>query len=111
MFEPVDMRIQAEAGLAEAAEEDVEQVGAVRMVVGRAEMRLRPRAERGVVEALAHVPGAVIPSFRIDSDTRERLAETERAQNPGRIGAELDAGADLPEGLRLLEQLGLDAAL
>src|SRR4249919_1450962 len=86
LLEALDTRVQAEACVAEASEQDVEQVGAVRVVVRRTEMRLRPLAERCVVEAFAFVPRTVVPSLRIDGHARERLTETERAQNPCRIG-------------------------
>ena len=111
LIEALDARAEAEAFLAEAAEQDVEQVGAVRGVVRRAEMRLRPLAERRVVEAIAGVPGAIVAAFRTVDDARQRIAEPERPQDARRVAADLEAGADLGEGRRLLEQFGLDAAL
>ena len=80
------------------------------MVVRRAELCLRACAERGVIEAVAIVPGAVVASFRIHAGACQRLAEPERAQDAGGVGAELDAGADLAERFGLLEELGVDAA-
>ena len=111
LIEALDARAEVEAFLAEAAEQHVEQVGAVRGVVRRAEMRLRPLAERRVVEAVAGVPGAIVAPFRIVRDARQRIAEAERPQDARRVAADLEAGADLAEGRRLLEQLGRDAAL
>ena len=95
LIEALDARAEAEAFLAETAEQDIEQVGAVRGVVRRTEMRLRPLAERRVVEAVASVPGAIVASFRIVGDARQRIAEAERPQDPRRIAADLEAGADL----------------
>src|SRR4051794_25881804 len=46
LLETVDMRAQAEARVAEAAEEHVEQISAVCVIVRRTEMRLRPLAQR-----------------------------------------------------------------
>src|SRR5206468_12689745 len=62
LLEPVDMRVQAEARVAEAAQEHVEQISAVCVIVRRTEMRLRPLAERRPVEAVAIIPGPVVPS-------------------------------------------------
>ena len=80
------------------------------VVVRRAELRLRACAERRVVEAVAIIPGAVVASFRIHAGARERLAEPERTQDAGGVGADLDAGANLAERFGLLEELGVDAA-
>ena len=111
LIEALDARAEAEAFPAETAEQHVEQVGAMRGVVRRAEMRLRPLAERRVVEPVAGVPGAVVAPFRIVGDARQRIAEAERPQHPRGVAADLKAGADLAERRGLLEQLGLDAAL
>ena len=67
----------------------------MRGVIRRAEMRLRPLAERRVVEPVAGVPGAVVAPFRIVGDARQRIAEAERPQDPRCIAADLEAGADL----------------
>ncbi len=111
LIEALDARAEAVALLAETAEQDIEQVGAVRGVVRRTETRLGPLAERRVVEPVAGVPGAIVAPFRIVGDARQRIAEAERPQDARCIAADLEAGADLRERRRLLEQLGLDAAL
>ena len=111
LLEAIDMGIQPEACIAEAAEKHVEQIGAMDVVVRRTEVRLCPRAERRVVETVAIIPGAVVPSLGIDRHARQCLAEAERAQNPRGIGADLDASANLAKGFSLLEQQRLDAAL
>src|SRR5215510_5638448 len=105
------MRVQAEAGVAEAAEEHVEQVGAVHVIVRRTEMSLRPLAERCPVEAVAIVPGPIVPSLRKNRHTCQCVPEAERSQYPRCIGTELNASSNLSERLRLLEQKRLDAAL
>ena len=108
--ESLDARVEPEARIGDPAEQNVEQVGAVGVVVGRAELCLRACAERRVVEAVAIIPGAVVASLRIHAGARERLAEPERAQDAGGVGADLDAGANLAERFGLLEELGVDAA-
>src|ERR1700758_3693759 len=92
LLETVDMRVQVEARLAEAPEEDIEQIRAVCVVVRRTEMRLRPLAERCPVEAVAIIPAAVVPPLRIDGHTRQRVTEAEGSQNAGCVGTELNAG-------------------
>ncbi len=109
--EALDARAEAKSCLAEAAEQHVEQVGPVRVVVGRPELRLGGRAERGEVEPLAGVPGAVVTCLRIDAHPREGLAEPEPAKDAGRVGTQLDPGADLGERPGLLEDERIDAAL
>ena len=81
LLETVDARVQAEAVVAEAAKQHVEQIGAVCVIVRRTEMRLRPLAERCPVEAVAIVPGAVVPSLRIDGHTRQCVTQAERPEN------------------------------
>jgi hypothetical protein len=46
LLESLDARIQMDAGVTEGMDQNVEQVGAVNLVVGRAKMCLCPLAER-----------------------------------------------------------------
>ena len=111
LLEAIDMRVQAEALVTEAAQEHVEQISPVCVVVRRTEMRLRPLAERSPVEAVAIVPGPVVASFRIDGHTRQCVTEAERPENACCIGTELNAGSNLTESLGLLEQKRFNPAL
>jgi hypothetical protein len=111
LLEGLDPRVQVNSGVAEGINQNVEQVGAVNLVVRRAEMHLRLFAERGPEDALASVPGTVVPPLRVDGDARQRSAQTQRAEYPRRVCTKLDAGADLPKCFRLLEQKGVDATL
>src|SRR6266568_3222195 len=111
LLETVDMRVQAEALVTEAAQEHVEQISPVGVIVRCTEMRLRPLAERSPVEAVAIVPGPVVPPLRVDRHTCQCVTEAERPENACRIGTELNAGSNLTEGLGLLEQKRFDAAL
>jgi hypothetical protein len=70
-----------------------------------------PARRAGPEDALAGVPGTVVSPLRVDGDARQRLAQPQGPEYPGRIRTELDAGSDLPRGVRLLEQLGVDAPL
>jgi hypothetical protein len=111
LLEALDARIQMDAGVTEGVDQNVEQVGSVNLVVGRAEMCLCLLAERGPEDALAGVPGTVVSPLRVDGDARQRLAQPQGPEYPGRIRTELDPGSDLPKGVSLLEQLGVDAPL
>src|SRR3954467_2907017 len=73
-------------------------------------MRLRALAERRPVEAVAIIPGPVVPSLRIDDHTCQCLTEAERPENACCIGTKLNAGSNLTKSLRLLEQKRCDAA-
>jgi hypothetical protein len=110
LVESFDTRIEPKTFVGDTVKQNVEQVGAMRVVVGRTELRFRTGAQRGVVEAVAIVPGAVVASLRVDADARQRFAKPEHAQDAGGVGRELDAGAHLAERFGLLEQLGIDAA-
>jgi hypothetical protein len=73
-------------------------------------LRLRARTERRVVKAVAVIPGAIVASFRVDADARQRFPKSKHAQDARGVGRKLDAGADLAERFGLLEQLRIDAA-
>ncbi len=83
----------------------------MRGVIRRSETRLRLLAERRIVQPVAALPRPIVTPFRIVSDARQHVAEAECPQDSRGIAADLQAGADLGERSRLLEQLGLDAAL
>jgi hypothetical protein len=76
LLEGLDARVQVDANVAEGIDQNVEQVGAVSLVVRRAEMDLRLFAERGPDDALAGVPGTVFPPLRVDGDARQRSDQT-----------------------------------
>jgi hypothetical protein len=74
-------------------------------------MCICPLAERSPEDALAGVPRTVVSPLGVDGDARQRPAQPQGPEYPGRIRTELDAGSDLPKGVRLLEQLGVDGPL
>ena len=63
LLETVDMGAQAEARFAEAAEEDIEQISAVDVIVGRTEVTLRPLAEWGPKNAVPS--NGVVGAFQL----------------------------------------------
>jgi hypothetical protein len=111
LLKSVDVRVQAVAVLADAAEQHVKQVRAMGVIIRRTEMHLCARSERRVVKALAGIPCPVVAALREDRDARQRAAESEHLENARGVGTELDPGADLGEGLSLLEQLRRDPTL
>src|SRR5258708_26646165 len=68
---------QAKSLLAQGIKEYAEQLGAVHMIVRRAEAQLGPLAERRPKKTLAGVPGAVVSCLGINSDACESFAHTE----------------------------------
>jgi hypothetical protein len=72
LLEGLDARIQMDAGVTEGVDQNVEQVGSVNLVVGRAEMCLCLLAERSPTEALAGVPRTVVSPLGVDGDARQR---------------------------------------
>src|ERR1700674_2273411 len=99
-----NLRTEAETLLAQGIKEYAEQLGAVHVIVRRAEARLGLLAERRPKKTLAGVPGAVVPRLGINSDACESFAHTECRQDSGGVATQLNAGSDLPKGCRLLEQ-------
>jgi hypothetical protein len=83
LLEGLDARVQADAGVAQGADQNVEHVGAVSLIVRCAEVVLGPVPERGPEEALAGVPGAVVPPLRVDGDPRQRGRPGARRDEPG----------------------------
>jgi hypothetical protein len=78
--------------------------------VGRAIALDRRRAEIEELPALPGAPEADLLALRLDRDAAERILEPERDQNAGPVGADLDAGADLAQRRRLLEDGDVEAA-
>ncbi len=78
------------------------QIAAMREQIGRAELRLRALAEDHVELDVAALPVAVIPGARIERPAAHPLLEAELAQHLHRVAADLDAGAEPRELLRLL---------
>ncbi len=112
LIDALDARAQRDASsVGKAAEQHVEQFGAMRRVVGRAEMRFGFLPERRVVEALAGVPAAIVAAFGIGRDFPQRFAEAELEQDARGVGGHLNAGAHLAERRGLLVELHIDAAL
>ena len=89
--------------------ENVEQLGAMEIVIWRSEVALA-----GVGERLARDYAAVVPSVdddraRAHSEAAERLCEAEATQDSRRVGTYLDAGADFAQFSGLLEDLDLES--
>jgi hypothetical protein len=74
-------------------------------------MHLRLFAQRGPEDALAGVPGTVVPPLWVDGGARQVSTQTQFAEYPRRVRTKLDAGPDLPERFRLLEQDCVNATL
>ncbi len=81
------------------------QVGAVHAQVGRAVAPLARLAEGQARQLAAVVRAAHAQHRRAGGDARQARRQAEGMQPPRDIGAELDAGADLAEGGRLLQHL------
>ena len=86
-----------------------QQVGAVDLVVREAEGGLERLGERRAQQRAAVVPAALVPGERPDARPRELLGEPEPVQDPRRVRADLDAGADLAQRGRLLVDLDVEA--
>ena len=85
-----------------------EQVGAVHLVMGEAELGLERLGQRGAEERSAVVPAPLVPGERLDAAARERVGEADAVQHPRRVRADLDAGPDLGQGRRLLIDLDVE---
>ena len=93
-----------------AAEQPVQQVRAMGVVIGKAEGFARFPAERGLDQRLAFM-AADRKSCRLDAPFGHVVFQAEPIQDARRVGADLDAGADRLDVRRLLQHESVDAAL
>jgi hypothetical protein len=75
--------------------EKVEQVGAMEVIVGRAEVAFTRVGQRLSCELAPVVPSAEDDRVRPHSEAAHRLLESESTQDSRRVGAYLNAGPDL----------------
>jgi hypothetical protein len=88
-------------------DEDLEQVGAMKMVVRRAEVLFAKVGQGLTGEEAAIVPSMDLNRERTHSDSAKRVGEAEPMQDAVGVGANLNAGADLAELGRLFENRNL----
>ena len=98
-----------QALLRECAHQGGEQVGAVGLVVGEPERVDDGVSQRRVQERPAVVPAALMPRQRPHTHVGECVGQSQPVQDPRRVGADLDTGADLAELPRLLVDLDVEA--
>jgi hypothetical protein len=88
---------------------NVEQFGAVEIIVGRAEVTLAGVGERLAREHAAVIPAADHDRARAHSEAAEPFLESEPIEDSRRVGTYLDAGADFAEFGGLFEDMNLEA--
>ena len=86
-----------------------QQVGAMHLVVRRAERGLHGVRERRAQQRAAVLPAALVPRERLHAHARQRVGQAEPVQDARGVGADLDAGADLAERAGLLVDLDVEA--
>ena len=79
-----------------------QQVGAMALVVGKAEGVLDRLAERRAQQCPAVLPTTLMNGFRPNGGPRQRVGEAEAVQNACGIGADLNAGSRFGQRMRLL---------
>jgi len=72
------------------------QIGAVKGVIGRAEFLLDHSAERRTHQEAPVVPAPLIEGGGLHAAGTEALGKPEPVQQPRRVRADVDAGADMP---------------
>src|SRR5580704_968630 len=87
----------------------VEQIGPMEVIVGRAEVAFTRVGQRLSRELAPVVPSAKDDGVRPHSEAAHRLLESEPAQNSRRVGAYLNAGADLAQFRGLLKYVDVEA--
>ena len=85
---------EVDAVLRQRARQRKEQVGAMEMVVGRAELGLDGLAERRALQGAAVVPAALMKGRRPHAAPCQGWAEAKQVQQARCVRADLDAGAD-----------------
>ena len=91
-------------------QQDLMEIGAVQVIVGRAVVALVRLGERDLVQELAGVIAPELVLLRLDSHLVERVAQPEVVEHLDGVGALLDARADFAELRRLLVDAHLEAA-
>jgi len=107
--EPGETMAEAQTLGREGGGERLEKIGAVEMIVGRAEGGFRRLPERGALQRAPVVPPALMHGHRAHAGAVQRAAQAPAVQQPRCVRADLDARADLHEGRRLLEHLHVDS--
>src|SRR5947207_15278293 len=102
---------EVDAVLRQRTRQRGEQLGAMEMVVGRAELYFDRLAELRALQGAAVVPAALMESRRTHAAPCQSWAEAQQVQQAGGVRADLDAGADLRQDRRLLEHLHVAAGL
>jgi hypothetical protein len=95
----------------ERARQRGQQIGAVHLVVGKAEGVLHQTAQGGAQERAAVVPAALVPGLRGDARPREIPRQPESVQDPRGVRADLDAGAHLRQLAGPLVDVDVEAGL
>jgi hypothetical protein len=88
---------------------NVEQFGAMEIVIGGAEVSLARVGQRLAREHASVIPAVDDDRARTHSEATERLLESESIEDSRRVRTYLDAGADLTQFGGLLEDLDLKA--
>jgi hypothetical protein len=91
--------------------QEFRQIAAMEMIVGRAEGRLDLRAERRALQRAAIIPAALVHGERSHADFVHRGLQSQPDQQARGVGADLDAGADLADGGRLLVDMDIETGL
>jgi hypothetical protein len=100
-----------QALLRQRAEERGQQVGAVCLVVREAERVDHCVAERRAQQRPPVVPAALVEVQRAHAHPRELVGQADAMENPRRVGADLDAGADLAHGCGALVDVDVEAGV
>src|SRR5215470_5674988 len=91
--------------------QELGEIAAVEVIVGRPEGRFDLGAERRALQGAAVVPAALVHGERPHTHFVHCRLESEANEQARGIGADLDAGADLADPRRLLVDLDVEAGL
>jgi len=86
----------------------VNQVSAVEVIVGRAEVCLDLGTEWRPLQGSAIIPAPLMHREGSNADSVHRRPQPEAMQQSGRIGADLDAGTDFSDARRLLIDMDVE---
>src|SRR5205823_1560392 len=84
------------------------EIAAVEMVVGRAEGRLDLGADRRALQGATIIPASLVYGLRPHACLVQRGLQPQPDQQAGSVGADLDAGADLADARRLLVDVDVE---
>src|SRR5262245_16730498 len=108
LLQPRELVTDMQTFLRQRVGQKVGKIGAVEVVIRRAEGCFDLRPQRYALQAASIVPAPLMDLARTHTDRIHRRLETQPLQQPRRVGTDLDASADPGDARRLLVDMAVE---